>query len=259
LGQVADWRDPTPPRRRDGIGRLIMAGEDEVAAGPWQGTAATGEDGRNRSAISPEPLANWRCETAFHEAGHAVAIWWHDRRRKVDDIWHLETVVIRRDPDEPYTLNNVVRDDASGSCLARPLLWLDPSLSSSLARSHRRYIVRARVAELAMLYAGPIAGGLVSGDSWDDELDWHTSAWDSYELPPEENSDLERIECLIDKMGQRWRAHFTRAWWRATHIVQAHQPHIKSLADVLIERDRIDGEEVFETFDRAGPAQGCSQ
>jgi hypothetical protein len=230
-----------------------MNGGGDVARRPWQANRA-GEDGANCSAISPETLANWRLETAFHEAGHAVAIWWHDRRRKVDDIWRLETVVIRRDPDEPYTLNGVVRDDASGTCLARPLLWFDPSLSSALPRFDRRLIIRARVAELAMLYAGPIAEGLVSGDTWDDEFEWRAAAWKDYDLPAEENCDLRQVERLSDKMGQRWRAHFARAWRRATHIVHTHQPQIKSLANILIEHGRIDGDEASEVFDGAGPA-----
>jgi hypothetical protein len=233
-----------------------MQGE-EIAAGPWQGAAA-GEDGRENSAVAtPREVARrrraWRRadlrDTAIHEAGHAVTVWWHMRRRLVPCNWDIGVVAVHRHRRRRFVVQGEERDWAAGTTTTRRLLWRDEDYAAIRDRAHRRFVLRCRLAELAMVYAGPIAEARNTGEGWLDEFDWRLCVDD-----PESCTDLQRVEGTIPKLGRRWRAHLDHAWRRADGIVDGHWRQIGKLAAALLQRREIDGETAFEICERAGRA-----
>jgi hypothetical protein len=188
-------------------------------------------------------------DAAVHEAGHAVAIWWHVRRRAVVDNWTIEAVAVKRQRRRPFVVRGLHRPNSRGVIFYRPLLRLDQDCAAIGDKPYRRWVLRCRLAELATVYAGPIAEARNAGDGWLDELDWCLSVDD-----PESCTDLQLVEGTIPKLGRRWRRHLDRAWTRAGGIVDGHWPQINLVARTLERHGEIDGETAFQICDRAGRA-----
>jgi hypothetical protein len=207
--------------------------------------------------------------SAVHEAGHALAIWYQGRCDFVPDNWPIGEVAIRHDPDKPFVIEG--RDfeadgvKRGGFTSRKTLLWRDeayrapPSWSLPDREWTRRELdymnrvtLQRRMAEVTCVYAGPLAEARYHDDyDLSDE-----SAWFDYldnQGETDNNTDCQHIVHAGTKLGRRWRLHMARAWARAERIVRAHPGHIEVLAATLITRGLIDGQEVFDIFDAAGP------
>ena len=204
-------------------------------------------------------------ERANHEAAHAVAWWWLDKRHflgrnyvfpRLDHVAVMRTEgdALRSAPgfEVPASVGLCAGDAMMPQAIVRATLEQPPGLN---AREHRKFMRRAAFADCVHIMAGTIAEYLERGEpilSWQDWDDWvaELSHLDGCAYSGDHWLVWQRVPFL----GRHWRLLLRQAFELADDIVRCHPWHIYEIADALMWHGQVDGKEVYRLFDAAGPA-----
>lgn len=204
---------------------------------------------------------------AIHEAGHAVGRWYLDRTRFVGRNFffpELRHVMISRE-GEP--VKGRLSDEANfgGVCSGDPCT--SPDLRSLadvyklMPTKEQRRRIRAwrqmALADIIYTMAGPIAEEIhrACGEEFENAGDWLDVLGDEvlHDECEGEGTDWWQVMQRIPLLGRRWRLHLDRAFELADRVVRDHQQHVEALADALVDRGLVEGDDVMNLFDRIGP------
>lgn len=208
--------------------------------------------------------------TAVHEAGHAVARWYLERTQYLGRRYvcpYVEHVTISREGEPVVGSCGTINADRAGLVAADPFCFPMGGIqfADDIPTAERRRFAKlfhtSAMADIIFTMAGPIAEQIhkaaldrrLYDEPCTDADDWlATESDDDFAAGIEEGTDCWQVEQRIPMLGRRWRLHLERCFTTADHIVRQHQAHIHALADALVERGTVEGDEAWRLFDEIG-------
>jgi len=213
----------------------------------------------------PEIQAAHLLKVAHHEAGHAVAAWWIKRSAYLGRRWlvpDIEAVAISLDGERIMGVpGGDVREENGGIVRGEPFVYswepvdIAPLASEDMPDGWAEKFVRFRRlrarADVVRLMAGPIAERIHTGDPFQAAWHWLQDIADEELFEEDPHSDRGQVLHRINYMGRRWRFHLDLAFETADRLVRANGPGVAALAEALLERGLIGGEEAFTILNEA--------